>query len=123
MDYFIPQRDSRPERAQELAEARSTYNYNEKFGFPVTASKIDDNTGGNSYQLKALAGLEKVRMDLLAMRHKGRWNFTNESPPVAPLKLARLIHQQQTIRRWHRQCDDAVLPPLPRRRLGDLARD
>lgn len=94
MEYLIPQHDTNPGRAEQLAKARSTYRYDQKFGFPVTASEIDDNTAGNAYQLKTLAMMGKIRLNLLNMKRRGRWNFITELPPVAPLKLARLLYEQ-----------------------------
>jgi arachidonate 15-lipoxygenase len=94
MDYVIPQHDTNPGRAEQSAKARSIYRLDQRFGFPITASEIDDNTAGNAWQLKTLAAQEKIRLNLLALKRHGRWNFINELPPVAPMKLARLLYEQ-----------------------------
>jgi arachidonate 15-lipoxygenase len=94
MEYLLPQRDTRSERAEELTRARSTYGYNQKLGFPLIASKIDDNTAGHAWQLKTFEVQEKIRLSLLALQRRGGWDFINELPPVAPLKLARLLYEQ-----------------------------
>ncbi|HXK19872.1 MAG TPA: lipoxygenase family protein [Polyangiaceae bacterium] len=93
-EYAIPQHDARPERATGLAVARSSYAYNHDYGFPVAVSAVDANPPGGDWRLKALATQEKVRLNLLALKRRGYWNFVQELEPLAPLKLAKLIHDR-----------------------------
>jgi len=94
MEYLLPQHDTRAVRTEQVAQARSTYGFNEKFGFPLTDSHVDENSAGNVWLLKTLAAQERIRMNLLALKQRGRWNFLNEVPPVSPLKLAKLLREQ-----------------------------
>jgi len=41
--------------------------------------------------VKALAEQERQRLNLRLLQRRGKWNFVNELPPLAPRKLAAMI--------------------------------
>jgi arachidonate 15-lipoxygenase len=90
-EYLISQNDPRGERAEQLAAVKAAHTYNLEYGFPV-ATGPDDNGPSRSWQLKAVEEQELTRANLVAMRHHGRWNFVNDLQPLAPRKLARMVH-------------------------------
>jgi arachidonate 15-lipoxygenase len=91
--YLLSQHDPRPERAEQLKIVRDNYSYNMKYGFAVTASEENDNGTNAAWRLKVLATQEKIRLNLLAMKRRGQWNFVNPLHPVAPAKLLSLIRK------------------------------
>ena len=91
-EYLISQDDSRGERPEQLAAVRAAHTYNLELGFPVSAGPDDGNAAGLSWQLKALEEQERIRLNLLALRRRGRWDFVNELHPLAPRKLATMVH-------------------------------
>ena len=92
-EYLISQDDSRGERPEQLAAVRAAHTYNLALGFPVSAGPDDGNAAGLSWQLKALEEQERIRLNLLALRRRGRWDFVNELHPLAPRKLATMVHE------------------------------
>ena len=91
MDYLIPQHDGRAERAEQLAAVRAAYRYNMDFGFPVSAGMREEDEPSLSWQVKALAEQERQRLNLRMLQRRGKWNFVNELPPLAPRKLAQMV--------------------------------
>lgn len=92
-EYLISQHDPRGERPEQLAAARAAHTYSLELGFPVSAGPDDGNAAGLSWQLKALEEQERIRLNLLALRRRGRWDFVNELQPLAPRKLATMVHE------------------------------
>jgi arachidonate 15-lipoxygenase len=90
-DYLIPQQDGRAERAEQLAVVRAGYKYNMDLGFPVSAGMREEDEPTVSWQVKALAEQERQRLNLRLMQRRGKWNFINSLPPLAPRKLAAMI--------------------------------
>jgi arachidonate 15-lipoxygenase len=90
-DYVIPQHDGRVERPEQLAIVRAGYTYNMDMGFPVTASMRPSDEPARPWQVKALAEQQHQRLNLRLMQARGKWNFVNELPPLAPRKLASMI--------------------------------
>jgi arachidonate 15-lipoxygenase len=90
-DYLIPQHDGRAERAEQLAVVRAGYKYNMDLGFPVSAGMREEDEPTVSWQVKALAEQERQRLNLRLMQRRGKWNFINSLPPLAPRKLAAMI--------------------------------
>jgi arachidonate 15-lipoxygenase len=90
-DYLISQHDGRADRAEQLAAVRAGYKYNVEFGFPVAAGVREDDEPALTWQVKALAEQERQRLNLRLMQRRGKWNFVNSLPPLAPRKLASLI--------------------------------
>jgi arachidonate 15-lipoxygenase len=92
-EYLISQQDPRGERPEQLSAVRAAHTYNLELGFPVSAGPDDGNAAGLSWQLKALEEQERIRLNLLALRRRGRWDFVNELQPLAPRKLAAMVHE------------------------------
>ncbi|WP_158102866.1 lipoxygenase family protein [Lentzea kentuckyensis] len=90
-EYLISQRDSREERAEQVAAVRSVYRYNMEMGFPVAAGTTEEDGPAKRWQVKSLEAQEKLRMNLRLLKRRGRWNFVNELQPLAPLRLAAMI--------------------------------
>jgi arachidonate 15-lipoxygenase len=90
-EYLISQHDPRGERSEQLAAVAATHSYNLEYGFPVTAGP-DVNGPSLSWQLKALEQQALIRANLVALRHRGRWDFVNDLEPLAPLRLANMVH-------------------------------
>jgi arachidonate 15-lipoxygenase len=91
--YLIPQRDGRPGRAEQLAAVRSAYGYRLDHGFPVAAELRDEDQPSLRWQVKSLEVQERLRLNLRMLKRRGRWNFVNELPPLAPVRLATMIRE------------------------------
>ncbi len=91
-EYRISQHDPREDRAEQLAAVRAGHTYNLELGFPVSAGP-DDNSPTLSWQLKALEEQERIRLNLLALRRRGSWDFVNDLQPLAPRRLATMVHE------------------------------
>jgi arachidonate 15-lipoxygenase len=89
-EYIISQRDPRGERSEQLAAVKAEHTYNMEYGFPVSTGP-DDNGPSKSWRLKAVEEQELIRANLVAMRHRGRWNFINDLQPLAPRRLATMV--------------------------------
>lgn len=89
--YSIPQNDPSPERAAGVAALRQRYGYNTGLGFPIAERTYDEDDPALSWRIKLLGTLEKLRVNLRVLKARGRWRFVNELPPLAPVKLARMI--------------------------------
>ena len=100
-EYIISQRDPRGERTEQLAAVKAAHTYNLEYGFPVAAGPDDGNGPSTSWQLKAVEEQELIRANLVAMRRRGRWDFVNDLQPLAPRRLATMVHEQRC-RRAHR---------------------
>jgi arachidonate 15-lipoxygenase len=46
-----------------------------------------------AWQLKAVEEQERIRLNLLNLRHRGKWGFVNELQPLAPRRLATMVHE------------------------------
>jgi arachidonate 15-lipoxygenase len=90
-EYLISQDDPRVERAEQLAALRGTYRYAMDYGFPVSAEMQEEDSSSGAFRRKALTVQEGIRLNLQALKRRGRWNFVNELPPLAPVKLASMI--------------------------------
>ncbi|MFD8500918.1 lipoxygenase family protein [Amycolatopsis sp. NPDC059657] len=92
-EYLISQHDGRAERAEQLAAVRAGYTYNLELGFPVSSGMRDEDAPERPWQLKALETQEKVRLNLRVLKRRGQWNFVNDLQPLAPLRLAEMVKQ------------------------------
>jgi arachidonate 15-lipoxygenase len=90
-DYLISQHDGRADRAEQLAAVRAGYTYKMDFGFPVSAGTRDSDEPVLTWRVKALAEQERQRLNLRLMRRRGKWNFVNALPPLAPRQLGSMI--------------------------------
>ena len=90
-EYIISQRDPRGERTEQLAAVKAAHTYNMEYGFPVSTGP-DENGPSKPWRLKAVEEQELIRANLVAMRHHGRWNFVNDLQPLAPRRLATMVH-------------------------------
>ncbi len=90
-EYIISQRDPRGERTEQLAAVKAAHTYNMEYGFPVSTGP-DDNGPSRSWRLKAIEEQELIRANLVAMRHHGKWDFVNDLQPLAPRRLATMVH-------------------------------
>src|SRR4029079_18240953 len=77
-EYLISQHDTRGERSEQMAAVKKVHTYNMQYGFPVAAGPDDGNGPSAHWQLKAIEEQERIRLNLLALRRKGRWDFVNE---------------------------------------------
>ncbi|MCW2506760.1 MAG: Lipoxygenase [Actinomycetia bacterium] len=89
--YLLSHRDPRPERADQLAEVRKVYGYRLDHGFPVASELREDDQPAVRWQLRSLEVQQRMRLNLRVLRQRGRWNFVNDLPPLAPVKLAAMI--------------------------------
>ena len=92
-DYLISQHDPRGERSEQMAAVKAAYTYDMQYGFPVAAGPADGNGPSAHWQLRAVEEQERIRLNLLALRRKGKWDFVNELQPLAPRKLATMVHE------------------------------
>src|SRR4029079_19455121 len=92
-EYLISQHDTRGERSEQMAAVKKVHTYNMQYGFPVAAGPDDGNGTSAHWQLKAIEEQARIRLNLLALRRKGRWDFVNELQPLAPRKLATMVHE------------------------------
>ena len=92
-EYLISQRDPRGERAEQLAAVKAAHTYNMEYGFPVAAGADDDNGPSRSWRLKAAREQERIRLNLVEMRRRGRWDFVNDLQPLAPRRLAKMVRE------------------------------
>ena len=92
-DYLISQHDPRGERAEQMAAVKAAHTYNMAYGFPVAAGPDDGNGPSTSWQLKSLEEQELIRANLVAPRHRGTWDFVNDLQPLAPRRVATLVHE------------------------------
>jgi arachidonate 15-lipoxygenase len=93
-EYLISQRDPRGERSEQMAAVKAAYTYNTEYGFPVAAGADDGNGPSAAWQLKAVEEQERIRLNLLSLRRRGKWDFVNKLQPLAPRKLATMVHEQ-----------------------------
>jgi arachidonate 15-lipoxygenase len=91
-EYIISQRDPRGERTEQLAAVKAAHTYNMEYGFPVSTGP-DDNGPSRSWQFRAIEEQELIRANLVAMRHHGKWDFVNDLQPLAPRRLAKMVHE------------------------------
>ena len=92
-DYLISQDDPRSERGDQLAAMRESYKYDVTYGFPVSASKGDPAPAGNLWQLRILKTQGRERANVVALKHRGRWNFVNDLPSLGPAKLLAMVRE------------------------------
>lgn len=92
-EYLISQNDPRSERAEQMAAAKAAHTYNMQYGFPVAAGADDGNGAGKAWQRKVLEEQVLARRNVLNLRRRGGWDFVNEIPPLAPRKLATMVHE------------------------------
>ena len=92
-EYLISQHDPRGERAEQMAAVKAAHTYNLEYGFPVAAGPDDGNGPSAAWQLKAVEEQERIRLNLLNLRRRGKWDFVNELQPLAPRKLATMVHE------------------------------
>ena len=85
-EYLISQHDPRGERTEQLAAVKAAHTYNVEYGFPVAAGVDDGNGPSRSWRLKAAREQERIRLNLVEMRRRGRWDFVNDLQPLAPRK-------------------------------------
>ena len=64
-----------------------------EYGFPVAAGPDDGNGPSAAWQLKAVEEQERIRLNLLNLRRRGKWDFVNQLQPLAPRKLATMVHE------------------------------
>jgi arachidonate 15-lipoxygenase len=91
-EYVISQNDPRGERAEQMAAVKAAHTYNMEYGFPVAAGPDDGNGPSTHWQLKAVEEQERIRLNLLNLRRRGEWDFVNQLQPLAPRKLATMVH-------------------------------
>lgn len=92
-EYLISQNDPRGERAEQMAAAKAAHTYNMQYGFPVAAGADDGNGAGKAWQRKVVEEQVRTRRNVLGLRRRGGWDFVNEIPPLAPRKLATMVHE------------------------------
>ncbi|MGO1052619.1 lipoxygenase family protein [Crossiella sp. CA198] len=92
-DYLISHRDQRADRADQVAAVRATYRYNLELGFPVAAGGGEQDAPSSRWRLRALEQQERLRLNLRMLRRQGKWNFVNDLRPLAPLKLAAMVRE------------------------------
>src|SRR5690242_1902611 len=92
-DYLISQHDPRGERSEQMAAVKAAYTYDLQYGFPVAAGPADGNGPSAHWQLRAVEEQERIRLNLLALKRKGKWDFVNELQPLAPRKLATMVQE------------------------------
>jgi arachidonate 15-lipoxygenase len=90
-EYLISQQDPRSERVEQMAAVKAAHTYNLEYGFPVAAGADDGNGPSATWQRKAVEEQERIRLNLLKLRRKGKWDFVNELQPLAPRKLAAMV--------------------------------
>ena len=93
-EYLISQHDPRGERTEQLAAVKAAHTYNLEYGFPVAAGVDDGNGPSRSWRLKAAREQERIRLNLVEMRRRGRWDFVNDLQPLAPRRLAKMVHEK-----------------------------
>jgi arachidonate 15-lipoxygenase len=76
---------------EQLAAVRQAHTYNMEHGFPVSTGP-DANGPSAAWQLKAVGEQELIRGNLLALKRRGKWDFVNELQPLAPRRLANMVH-------------------------------
>ena len=59
----------------------------------MAAGPDDGNGPSVAWQLKAVEEQERIRLNLLNLRRRGEWDFVNELQPLAPRKLATMVHE------------------------------
>ncbi|MFD4599231.1 lipoxygenase family protein [Streptomyces sp. NPDC058464] len=91
-EYLISQNDPRRERPEQMAAVKAAHTYDKAYGFPVAAGADDGNGPSAAWQLKAVEEQERIRLNLLNLRRRGKWDFVNEVQPLAPRKLAAMVH-------------------------------
>ena len=89
----ISQNDPRGERAEQMAAVKAAHTYNMEYGFPVAAGPDDGNGPSVAWQLKAVEEQERIRLNLLNLRRRGKWDFVYQLRPLAPRKLATMVHE------------------------------
>ena len=65
-----------------------------EYGFPVAAGVDDGNGPSRSWRLKATLEQERIRLNLVEMRRRGRWDFVNDLQPLAPRRLAKMVREK-----------------------------
>ena len=61
-----------------------------------------------AWQLEAVEEQERIRLNLLNLRHRGKWDFVNELQPWAPRRLATTCTRRTSAGFWTSSC-----PPGP----------
>ena len=92
-EYLISQNDPRGERAEQMAAVKAAHTYNMEYGFPVAAGPDDGNGPSAAWQLKAVEEQERIRLNLLNLRRRGKWDFVNQLQPLAPRKLVTMVRE------------------------------
>ncbi|GAA2781478.1 hypothetical protein GCM10010452_06760 [Crossiella cryophila] len=90
---MISNRDQRADRAAQVAAVRAAYRYNLELGFPVAAGGGEEDAPSSRWRLRALEQQERLRLNLRMLRRQGKWNFVNDLQPLAPLKLAAMVRE------------------------------
>ncbi len=72
---------------------RESYKYDVTYGFPVSASKGDPAPAGNLWQLRILKTQGRERANVVALKHRGRWNFVNDLPSLGLAKLLAMVRE------------------------------
>ena len=93
-EYLISQRDPRSERTEQLAAFKTAHTYNVEYGFPVAAGLDDGNGPSRSWALKGTMEQERIRLNLVEMRRRGRWEFVNDLQPLAPRRVAKMVREK-----------------------------
>lgn len=84
MAFKLPQNDTNAKRAGELSNARNTWVYNHKYGFPMGTKRDSLNADWTKMVLKAL---REARSNLDAILEKTGWQPTNKVPTLNPIDL------------------------------------
>ena len=66
-----------------------------------------------AWQLEAVEEQERIRLNLLNLRHRGKWDFVNELQPWAPRRLATTCTRRTSAGFWTSSCprpDPARIP-------------
>lgn len=87
----ISQHDDRPARAQAVVERRGRYGWETRLGFPVAAGFSPAHQPDWSWQVKALAAQEGVRLHLWRLQQRGLWTFERPLAPLSPAHLLSLL--------------------------------
>ena len=83
-EYLISQHDPRGERSEQLAALKAAHSYDSAYGFPVAAGPPDGNGPSTHWQLRAIEEQELIRLNLLTMRRRGKWDFAQRAPTAGP---------------------------------------
>jgi hypothetical protein len=116
-EYLISQRDPRGERSEQMAAVKAAYIYNMQYGFPVTAGPDDGNGPSGHWQLRAIEEQERIRLNLLALRRKGKWDFVKNSSRSRPASSPPWCTRPTSAGFWTTSCPCRVSARTP---IGSL---